>query len=294
MTISVDGHGLTIEKVVRVARDREPDRHPSGSEKANPQVPGPARGQDPETRDHVRRQYGHRRAGRGRPDAGTGREVPAVHRLQPCRRASGGPLPGRSRSGGHAQPDQLSLPRPLRNAAHGDRDAGRHAQRRGHAGRLRKGLRRRLRRPRADVPDRPGPDGRRRGVLQGRAPSGRRSPKKGRDPAGRVRGPRRTGGHQRVQRHRRARGDRDIRCRPVAQALRDRGRHDARGPERQHEGLRPSRPRGPGLSRGAGVRREHPADLRGERASRPRAGRRSRTPTACAARLRSSAGPGTP
>ena len=46
---------------------------------------------------------------------------------------------------------------------------------------------------------------------------------------------------------------------PLAQALRDRRRHDPRGPERQHEGLRSPRPRGPRLPRGA---RSPPENIR--------------------------------
>jgi hypothetical protein len=58
MTISIDGHGLTIESVVRVAATENPSPSARG-ETANPPA-DPARGQDP-NREIVRREYGHRR-----------------------------------------------------------------------------------------------------------------------------------------------------------------------------------------------------------------------------------------
>ncbi len=268
MSITLTGTGLTVEKVVQVARHGAPVALDPEARKRIEKMPGPARGQDPEERDHVRRQHRHRRAGQRRPDPGPGRAVPALPHLQPRRRLRQAHARG-DRPGGHPQPDQLPLPRPLGPAAGRHGDPHRAPQQGRDAGHVREGLGRRLRRPLADGPDGPRPHGRGRGLLQGRAPARRRGPQAGRHQAPRPPRPRRPGHDQRLERHRRhVRPDR-LRRPPLAQDVRDRRGHDPRGPQRQHEGLRRAPAQDPRLSRRPGVGRQRPAHHRGERAPGP-------------------------
>ena len=161
--------------------------------------------------------------------------------------------------------DQLPLPRPFGAAPRRHRDPDRAPQQGRHARHVREGLGRRLRRPLADGPDGPRPDGRGRGLLQGRAAARRRGPQAGRHRADRPSGPRRPGHDQRLERHRRHGGPDRPRRPPLAEDVRDRGGHDARGPQRQHEGLRRAHPQDPRLSRRPRIRRERPAPHRRER-----------------------------
>ena len=81
----------------------------------------------------------------------------------------GEPFPERDRPRGDARSRQPARQGLLRLPGRDSRDLRGDAQRRRHAGRLREGQRRRLRRPGADEPDRAVPDGRGRVLLPGRA-----------------------------------------------------------------------------------------------------------------------------
>ena len=164
MAITVDGHHLQVEDVVKVARHNEPiELHPDAKkriEKCRALL-----------EDKIRKNeimYGvNTGIGELSEVVLTPEQVEKYQRYIIYSHAAGygKPLPDRYRPGGHAQPDQLPLPRPFRLEARRDRDDEGDAQPGGDAGGLRKGLGRRLRGPFADVPGRAGGHGRRGVVL---------------------------------------------------------------------------------------------------------------------------------
>ncbi len=222
MTISVDGHGLTIEYVVQ-RRPRPGVRSPSTRRRKSASIKCRALLEDKiqKTRDHVRRQYGHRRAGQRRPDARNRSRSTSGTSSTATPRAYGKPLPEEivraamlSRISCHCHGHSgLRLDR--------HRDAGRACSTRAS----RPSCARRARSAPAATSSPMsqialGPDGRGRGLLQGRAPARppRPSSRAGIRPVV-LRGPRRAGHDQRLQRHRRARRPSTILdVRPLAQA----------------------------------------------------------------------------
>ena len=66
MSITLDGSSLTIEKLVRIARDREAVELDAAGPGTHPRMPRHARREDRGARDHVRHQHRHRRVLRGR------------------------------------------------------------------------------------------------------------------------------------------------------------------------------------------------------------------------------------
>ncbi len=108
-------------------------------------------------------------------------------------------------------------------------DPGRDAEQGRHAGGVPEGLGGRLRRPGADGPDGAAADGRGRGLLPGRAPAGPRGDGAGRHPHPRPAGPRRAGGDQRLEPADRHERHPPVRHEPLAEAGRDRLRHEPGG-----------------------------------------------------------------
>ena len=154
MTIRLDGSSLTIEDVVRVARHGEKvELAPEALERINT-----CRAMLEKKIEAHEIMYGV--------NTGIGefsevvlndeqvQAVPALPHLQPRgghRRAA----PDRARARGDAEPHQRARAGLLRLPARDHADLRRDAQRGRHAGGLREGQRRRLRRPRADEPDAP-------------------------------------------------------------------------------------------------------------------------------------------
>ena len=170
MAITVTGKNLTIEDIVAVARHGEKvELHPDAVARiAHCRAFFEKRIEAREIMYGVNTGIGEFSEVVLDDDAGPG--FPELPDLQPRRRhrraLSRGPRPGR-----HAAADQCPRQRPLRLPAGDHPDPGCDAQRRRHAGGLREGLGRGLRRPRAHEPDRAPPHGRGRGVLPGRAPA---------------------------------------------------------------------------------------------------------------------------
>ena len=133
MAIIIDGHNLTIEKVVQVARRNEKvELHPDAKKRIE------------KCRTLLEDKIQKREIMYG-VNTGIGElsevvltpeqveTVPEVHHLQP-RRGLRQTSPDRRRPGGHARPDQLPLPWAFRNEAGRDRSDERDAQPRGDAG----------------------------------------------------------------------------------------------------------------------------------------------------------------
>ena len=176
MTIVLDGASLTVEKLVRIARDGEKvELDPAALERikvcrAMLEDKIAAR----EIMYGINTGIGEFSRGRARRRAGPA--VPALPHLQPRRRHRRA-RPHRARprrDGGRA-----STSTPTATPAAGPRSrrpSSSMLNQRRHAGGVPEGLGRRLRRPRADGPDRAAPDGRGRGLLPGRAHARRARP----------------------------------------------------------------------------------------------------------------------
>ena len=243
--IVLDGSGLSIEKLVRIARFGEPvSLAPAALERikvcramleeklaAKEIMYGTNTGigefsekilNDEQVKEFQRYLVYNHAAGIG---------DPAADRARP--RGAGGP---------HQRPRARQLRLPPRDHA----DAGRDAQQGRHAGRLPERVGRRVRRPGADGAGGAAAAGRRRGVLPGRAAAGRRGDGARGHPRAGPAGARRAGGHQRLEPADRDVGAAHLRHGAVAEAGGDRrgdvDRGAARQPEAvQHEAARAAR-----------------------------------------------------
>ena len=217
MTITLDGSSLTVEKLVRIAREGEQVELDPAAARAHQGLPRDARGEDRGARDHVRHQHRHRRVQRDRARRRPGAAVPALPRLQPRRRhRRAGADRGRARRHGGAR--QRPRPRQLGQPPGDHADPGRAAQQGRHAGDELQGLGGRLRRPRPDGPDGARHDGRGRVLLPGRAHAQPRGARARRHPGPRAGGARRPRHHQRLQRPHRHERPALLRRRPLARA----------------------------------------------------------------------------
>ncbi len=127
------------------------------------------------------------------------------------------------------------------------------------------GIRRRVRGPRPDEPDRAPHDGRGRGVLRGQADARGRGSRKGRDPGAGSPGARRARVDQRLEPHERDRVSRRVRRGEMAPPGGDRRGDDARGAQGEPQALRHAAPRAPRFSRRGHLGVEHTKDDRGIR-----------------------------
>ncbi len=219
---------------------REGGARPGGP-REDPRLPRRPRGEDRRPRDHVRRQHGDRGVLRGRPDRRAGQGLPALPHLQPRGRHRG-PGAGGVRAGRDGGADQRPRARQLGLPARHHADARRDAEPGRDARRLPEGLRRRLRRPRADVAGRSPPPRGGGGDVPGRAPAGQGRDGEGGDRGPRPHGPRRPRHDQRLEPPDRDERDPPLGHRPVAEAGRDRLLHVARGALRELQALRRAAP----------------------------------------------------
>ena len=125
--------------------------------------------------------------------------------------------------------------------------------------------RRRLRRPRPDGPDGARHDGRGRVLLSGRAHAQPRGARARRHPGPRAGGARRPRHHQRLERPHRHERAALLRRRPLAAPGRDRRRDESRGAARQPQALQQQAARAARLLRRRAQRRRHPRLHPGER-----------------------------
>ena len=124
VTITLDGSSLTVEKLVRIAREGEQVELDPAAARAHQGLPRHARGQDQGARDHVRHQHRHRRVQRDRARRRPGAAVPALPRLQPRRRHRRARA-DRGRARRHGGAHQRPRPRQLGQPAGDHADAGR-------------------------------------------------------------------------------------------------------------------------------------------------------------------------
>ena len=205
MTIILDGSSLTVEKLVRIAREGEQvELDPAAVERIKV------------CRAMLEEKIAAREIMYGT-NTGIGefseivlndeqvKAVPALPDLQPRRRHRRAGA-DRGRAGRPDRPYQRPRARQLGLPPRDHPDAGGDAQQGRDAGGLPEGVRRRVRRPGPDGPDRAAADGRGRGLLPGRAPAGSGGAGARRHPGARPAGAGRPGGHQRVER-----ADRDVR-----------------------------------------------------------------------------------
>ena len=151
MTITLDGSSLTVEKLVRIARDGEPvDLDPAALERIKV-----CRAMLEEKITAREIMYGTNTGiGEFSEIVLTDEQVQQFQRFLVYNHAAGIGEPGadRGRPRGHGRPHQRPRPRQLRLPPRDHADARRDAQRGRHAGHVLQGLGGRLRRPRPDGP----------------------------------------------------------------------------------------------------------------------------------------------